>query len=320
MEKLWLKNYQAGISPEIDINTYSSLIDFLNITFEKFPDKPAFHNMGKTITYSELKELSLKFASYLQNKLGLQKGDRVALMMPNILQYPIALFGCIQAGLTVVNINPLYTARELEYQLKDSGATTIVIFENSASILEKVIGKTSIRNVITTQIGDMLGFPKSSIVNFVLKNVKKMVPVWNLPNSVKFKDVLKLGETSKFTKVTATHDDIAFLQYTGGTTGVSKGAILSHSNIIANILQAKEWIKHNIKDGEEIIITALPLYHIFSLTANCMIFSSVGALNILITNPRDIPGFVKELKKWKFTAFTGLNTLFNALLNNPDFK
>lgn len=320
MEKLWLKNYQTGISPEIDINTYSSLIDFLNITFEKFPDKPAFHNMGKTISYSELKESSLKFASYLQNKFGLQKGDRVALMMPNILQYPIALFGCIQAGLAVVNINPLYTARELEYQLKDSGATTIVIFENSANILEKVISKTSIRNVITTQIGDMLGFPKSAIVNFVLKNVKKMVPAWSLPNSVKFKDILKLGEISKFTKVESNHDDIAFLQYTGGTTGVSKGAILSHSNIIANILQAKEWIKHNIKDGEEIIITALPLYHIFSLTANCMIFSSVGALNILITNPRDIPGFVKELKKWKFTAFTGLNTLFNALLNNPDFK
>lgn len=320
MEKVWLKNYQSGVNSEIDINTYSSLADFIRITFEKFPNKPAFHNMGKSITYNELKELSQKFASYLQNNLGLSKGDRVALMMPNILQYPIALFGILQAGMTAVNVNPLYTARELEYQLIDSGAKAIVIFENSANILEKVISKTSVKHVITTQIGDMLGFPKSMIVNFVIKNVKKMVPAWSIPNSISFKNVLSLGDSSKFKKVEVSHDDIAFLQYTGGTTGVSKGAILAHSNIIANILQAKEWIKHNIRDGEEIIITALPLYHIFSLTANCMIFSSVGALNVLITNPRDIPNFVKELKKWKFTAFTGLNTLFNALLNNPDFK
>lgn len=320
MEKVWLKNYQSGVNSEIDINMYSSLADFIRITFEKFPNKPAFHNMGKTITYSELKDLSLKFASYLQNNLGLKKGDRVALMMPNILQYPIALFGILQAGMTVVNVNPLYTARELEHQLKDSGSKAIVIFENSAHILEKVLSKTDIKHVITTQIGDMVGFPKSMIVNFVIKKVKKMVPSWNIPNSISFKNTLSLGDSSKFKKVDVSHDDIAFLQYTGGTTGVSKGAILAHSNIIANILQAKEWIKHNIKDGEEIIITALPLYHIFSLTANCMIFSSVGALNVLVTNPRDIPNFVKELKKWKFTAFTGLNTLFNALLNNPDFK
>lgn len=320
MEKVWLKNYQSGVNSEIDISSYSSLADFIKITFEKFPNKPAFHNMGKTITYNELKELSQKFASYLQNNLGLNKGDRVVLMMPNILQYPIALFGILQAGMTVVNVNPLYTARELEYQLIDSGAKAIVIFENSASILEKVISKTSVKHIITTQIGDMLDFPKSMIVNFVIKNVKKMVPTWSLPNSISFKSALSSGDSNKFKKVDVTHDDIAFLQYTGGTTGVSKGAILTHSNIIANILQAKEWIKFNIKDGEEIIITALPLYHIFSLTANCMVFSSVGALNVLITNPRDIPNFVKELKKWKFTAFTGLNTLFNALLNNPDFK
>lgn len=222
--------------------------------------------------------------------------------------------------MTCVNINPLYTARELEGQLIDSEAKAIVIFANSAHLLEKVIHKTQVQHVIVTEIGDMLSFPKAMLVNFVIKNVKKMVPAWNLPKAIPFKRVLEKGNESLLRKAKLGHDDIAFLQYTGGTTGVSKGAILTHGNIIANVLQAKEWIKYLIKDGEEILITPLPLYHIFSLTANCMIFSSVGALNVLITNPRDIPGFIKELKKWKFSAFTGLNTLFNALLHNPEFK
>ncbi len=320
MEKLWHKSYQAGVPNTIDVNTYTSIVDVLEQGFKSYSDKPAFHNMGKTLTYGDMKVLSQQFASYLQNHLKLQKGDRVALMMPNILQYPVALFGVLQAGLIVVNVNPLYTARELEHQLKDSGAKAIIILANFANTLEQVIDKTPVKHTIVTEIGDMLGFPKSLIVNFLVKHVKKMVPTYNLPNAIPFNDTLKKGSSLPFSKPTITLNDIAFLQYTGGTTGVSKGAVLTHANIVANILQAKAWIRNLITEGKEIIITPLPLYHIFSLTANCFIFSSVGALNVLITNPRDIPGFVKELRKWKFTAFTGVNTLFNGLLNNPDFK
>lgn len=319
MEKVWLKSYESGVAPEINMKTYSSIRDILDQSFSKFANKGAFTNMGKTLTYGDLKEQSLKFASYLQNELGLKKGDRVALMMPNVLQYPIALFGVIQAGMVAVNINPLYTARELEYQLQDSGAKAIIIFANSAHNLERVLIKTPVKHVIVTGIGDMLGFPKAQLVNFVLKYVKKMVPNWHIPEAIYFLDALAKGDAKKVQLPSLGHDDVAFLQYTGGTTGVSKGAVLTHGNIIANVLQAKEWIKNSIKDGQEIMITPLPLYHIFSLTANCLIFSSVGALNVLITNPKDIPGFVKELKKWKFTAITGVNTLFNGLLNNPDF-
>jgi long-chain acyl-CoA synthetase len=241
-------------------------------------------------------------------------------MMPNILQYPIALFGVLRAGLIAVNVNPLYTPRELEHQLKDSGAKAIIIFANSALTLEKILPQTSVKHVLVTQIGDMLNFPKNYIVNFVLKNVKKMVPDYNLPNALDFKTCVQKGDESQLKPVSLTHNDIAFLQYTGGTTGVAKGAILTHGNIVSNMLQAKAWIKNFIADGQEIVITPLPLYHIFSLTANCFVFSGIGALNILITNPRDIPGFVKELKKWKFTAFTGVNTLFNGLLNNEEFR
>ncbi len=320
MEKVWLKNYENGVSPEIDMNTYSSIAEIIEGSFDRYSDKPAFHCMGKTITYGELKTQSEKFAAYLQNDLGLKKGDRVALMMPNVLQYPVALFGILRAGMIAVNINPLYTQRELEGQLLDSGAKAIVIFANSAHCLEKVISKTECKHVIVTGIGDLLGFPKSMIVNFVLKYVKKMVPAWDIPNALTFNEVLMKGDQSKFKRAELNHSDTAFLQYTGGTTGVSKGAILTHGNIVANVLQAKEWITNAIKEGEEIIITPLPLYHIFSLTANCLIFSSVGSLNVLITNPRDIPGFIKELTKWKFTAFTGVNTLFNALINNEEFK
>lgn len=317
---IWHKFYDAGIPREIDMNTYSSIVDVFDQGFKKFSDKPAFANMGKTISYHELDILSAQFASYLQNHLKLKKGDRVALMMPNVLQYPVCLFGALRAGMVIVNVNPLYTARELEHQLKDSGATVIVILANFAKTLQEVKERTPIKHIITTEIGDLLGFPKNYIVNFLVKYVKKMVPEYSLPTATQLMDCLSKGSTVPFSKTTMTHSDIAFLQYTGGTTGVSKGAVLTHGNIVANILQAKAWIKNLIKEGEEIIITPLPLYHIFSLTANCFIFSSVGALNVLITNPRDIPGFVKELKKWKFSAFTGVNTLFNGLLNNEEFR
>lgn len=320
MTKIWHKGYDAGVPHEINANEYSSINDVLEVGFTKFKSHPAFHNMGTTLTYEQIDILSRKFASYLQNDLHLQKGDRVAIMMPNILQYPIALFGILRAGLIAVNVNPLYTARELEHQLKDAGAKAIVIFANSAHTLEKILPSTPVKTVILTEIGDMLKFPKNYIVNFVIKNVKKMVPPFSLPNAVNFKECLAKGDENKFKKVDVKLEDTAFLQYTGGTTGVAKGAILTHKNIVANMVQARAWIKNLITDGKEIIITPLPLYHIFSLTANCFIFNSVGALNVLITNPRDIPGFVKELQKWKFTAITGVNTLFNGLLNNEEFK
>lgn len=320
MENVWVKSYDKGVPAEINMNEYSSISDVLDNVYKKFPNNDSFYNMGKCLTYSQLEKMSHQFGSYLQNNLGLKKGARVALMMPNILQYPVALFGILQAGYVAVNVNPLYTARELEHQLNDSGSETIIIFENSAKVLQEVLHKTKVKNVIVTGIGDLLGFPKSLIVNSVLKYVKKMVPDYNIAGSVKFCAALSRGDASKFQKATLTHADIAFLQYTGGTTGVSKGAVLSHGNIVANMLQAREWIKNTLIEGKEIIITPLPLYHIFSLTANCLIFSSVGAKNILITNPKDIPGFIKELSKWKFTAFTGVNTLFNVLVNNEDFK
>ncbi len=320
MTKIWHKGYDAGVPYEINPNEYSSINDVLEVGFTKFKDLPAFHNMGTTLTYSEIEFLSRKFASYLQNDLQLQKGDRVAIMMPNILQYPIALFGVLRAGLIAVNVNPLYTPRELEHQLKDAGCKAIVIYANSAAVLEKILANTPVKTVILTEIGDMLKFPKNYIVNFVIKNVKKMIPAFNIPNAVDFKECLAKGAADKFKKADVKLDDTAFLQYTGGTTGVAKGAILTHKNIVANMVQARAWIKNLITDGKEIIITPLPLYHIFSLTANCFIFNSVGALNVLITNPRDIPGFVKELQKWKFTAITGVNTLFNGLLNNEEFK
>lgn len=320
MTKIWHRAYDAGVPHEINPEEYSSINDMLEMAFRKFEDNPSFHNMGTTLSYREIELQSRKFASYLQNDLHLQKGDRVALMMPNILQYPVALFGVLRAGLVAVNVNPLYTPRELEHQLKDADAKAIVIFANSAHVLEKVISHTPVKHIMVTQIGDFLKFPKNYIVNFVIKNVKKMIPAFSLPNAQDFKSCVEKGDESKFKKPEVKSSDIAFLQYTGGTTGVAKGAILTHRNIVANMVQARAWIKDFITDGKEIIITPLPLYHIFSLTANCFIFSSIGALNILITNPRDIPGFVKELSKWKFTAFTGVNTLFNGLLNNDEFR
>ncbi len=322
MEKVWLKHYQAGVPANIEdqMENYHSIPQILEESFKQYSQLPAYHCMGKTLTYQEIDRLSLKFASYLQNHLKLKKGDRVALMMPNILQYPVALFGILRAGMVAVNVNPLYTPRELEHQLKDSGTAAIVIFENACHTLEHVLSKTEVKHVLITSIGDMLGFPKSLIVNFVIRKVKKMVPAYNIPSALNFVDELAKGDETKFVKPQLTKEDIAFLQYTGGTTGVAKGAILTHKNIIANITQARAWISPLIQKGQEIIITPLPLYHIFSLTANCFVFGSIGGLNILITNPRDLPGFIKELKKWKFTAFTGVNTLFNGLLNNPEFK
>lgn len=320
MTKIWQKNYDQGVPATIDVNEFRSIAEILDFSIRKFANRPAFHCMGTTMTFAQIDLASRRFASYLQHQLGLKKGDRIALMMPNILQYPIALFGALRAGLVVVNVNPLYTPRELEHQLKDSGASTIVLFANSAHTLQKVLDKTPVKHVILTEIGDLLNFPKNHIVNFVIKKVKKMVPEYDLPGARWFKQCLAEGEVAKFQPASLTHSDIAFLQYTGGTTGVAKGAVLTHENIVANMLQARAWIKNNISDGQEIIITPLPLYHIFSLTANCFVYCSIGALNILITNPRDIPGFIKELRKWKFTAFTGVNTLFNGLMNNPDFR
>ena len=320
MTKIWQKAYDPGVPFDINPSEYSSINEMLEIGFKKFKDLPAFHNMGTTLSYADIELQSRKFASYLQNELHLEKGDRVGLMMPNILQYPVALFGILRAGMVAVNINPLYTPRELEHQLKDAGVKAIVIFANSAHVLEKVVAHTPVKHVIVTEIGDFLKFPKNYIVNFVIKNVKKMVPAFALPGMLDFKSCVQKGDPNRYKKPDVKSEDTAFLQYTGGTTGVAKGAILSHRNIVSNMVQARAWIKDFITDGKEIIITPLPLYHIFSLTANCFVFNSVGALNILITNPRDIPGFVKELSKWKFTAFTGVNTLFNGLLNNDEFN
>lgn len=319
MEKIWLREYPKGVKHEINPDAYPSLVEVFTESCKRFSDKPAFANMDLSITFRALEEKTRYFAAYLQTVVGLQKGARVAIMLPNVLPYPIAMFGALRGGYTVVNVNPLYTARELEYQLKDSGAEAIVILANFAHTLERVLSKTHVKTVIVTQLGDLFPFPKSLLVNFVVRYIKKMVPAWNIPQAVPFLNILAEGKLRTFKPVSVTGADIAFLQYTGGTTGVSKGAMLTHRNMVANIEQAYEWVKPKIKEGNEIIITALPLYHIFALTANCLVFMKCGALNVLITNPRDINGFVKELAKYPFTAITGVNTLFNALLNHPDF-
>jgi len=319
MEQVWLKSYPKGIPAQIDLDEFRSLGDLFEKGVRKFGQRTAYINMGKSITYDELDRLSSRFAGYLQGVLKLPKGARIALMMPNLLQYPVAMFGALRAGYTVVNVNPLYTARELEHQLRDSGAETIVIVENFAHTLEQVLPKLRVPNVIVTSLGEMLGFPKSLIVNLVVRHVKKMVPAWNLGAHVRFSEALAQGGAHPLRPVDVGHDDIAYLQYTGGTTGVAKGAVLTHRNIIANLQQAHAWIGPYVSEKGEIIITALPLYHIFALTANCLTFFKIGAVNVLITNPRDIPGFVKELAKHRFSVITGVNTLFNALLHNPEF-
>ncbi|RVU86487.1 long-chain-fatty-acid--CoA ligase [Leucothrix sargassi] len=320
MEKIWLASYPDNVSAEINVDEYASLNAVFAESVGKFATKPAYENLGKVITYGELDELTRQFASYLSNVLGLKKGDAIAIMMPNLLQYPIALFGALRAGLVVVNTNPLYTDRELEHQLKDSGAKAIVILENFAHTLEKVVNNTDVKHIITTQVADVVNFPKSLLVNSIVKYVKKMVPSFNLPNSVKFNKVLSEGKKLAFTPVILSHDDIAFLQYTGGTTGVAKGAALTHKNMIANLLQAHAWASGDLEDGKEVVVTALPLYHIFALTANALFTMKLGAHALLITNPRDMPGFVKTLKGRKFSYITGVNTLFNGLIHAPGFK
>lgn len=318
VEKIWLKSYQSNVPAEINPDSYSSLIDLYHQGCNRYATKPALANLGHTITYQEWDRLSSQFAAFLQHNLNLKKGDRIAIMLPNTLQYPIALFGAFLAGLTVVNVNPLYTVPELVHQLNDSGAETILVLANFASVLEQALPQTKIKNVIVTQLGDLIPSPKGAIVNFVVKYIKKMVPHWHIPAAIGFKTALKNGKDKTLAPVKLTGDDIAFLQYTGGTTGVAKGAILTHRNMVANLLQAGAWISSICKEGAETVITALPLYHIFSLTANCLTFMKIGALNVLITNPRDLPLFIADLKKYKFTAFTGVNTLFNALLNHPE--
>jgi long-chain acyl-CoA synthetase len=318
-ERPWLAEYPEGVPAQIDVDEFPSVVSVLEKAIDTFRDRPAFANLGKVLTYGDVDRLSKQFAAYLLGELGLKKGDRVAIMMPNCLQYPIAIFGTLRAGLTVVNVNPMYTARELKHQLVDSGASVLVVLDNFGRTVQEVIAETPVKQVVTTGLGDMLGFPKGSIVNFVLRHVKKMVPDYEIPGAVRFRDTLVIGQLKTLPTVEISSQDIAFLQYTGGTTGVSKGAMLTHRNLVANMQQASAWIGTNVKYGEEIIITALPLYHIFALTANGLVFMKFGGLNYMITNPRDMPGFVKELKKVPFTAITGVNTLFNGLLNTPGF-
>ena len=318
MEKVWLQSYPEGVPAEIDPSEFMSIGEVFERSCREFADREAYVCMGKAISYAELERLSAVFAAYLQSVLGLVPGSRVAIMMPNVLQYPVAMFAALRAGYTVVNCNPLYTPRELEHQLNDSGAEVIVVLENFASTLQRVIDRTQVRHVVVTALGDLLSVPKGWLVNFVVRRVKKIVPAFDLPGAVRFNDALNLGRGHALNSVNVVHEDIAFLQYTGGTTGVAKGAMLTHRNVVSNMMQADAWIRP-FAHGPQIVITALPLYHIFALTANCLVFLKLGATNVLITNPRDIPGFVRELAKYRFTIITGVNTLFNALLNHPDF-
>lgn len=321
MEKIWLeKSYPSDVPFEIDADKYPSIVAMFTKYSSQFSDKTAFINMGASITYAELSSQATAFAAYLQKDLGLKKGDKFAIMVPNCLQYPIALFGALLAGLTVVNVNPLYTARELEHQLKDSQTKAMLIIENFAQTLEQVIDNTGVEKVIMTSLGDRLGLVKGTMVNCVVKYVKKMVPPFTLANTTRFNAALSKGQSLSLDTVDLVGDDLAFLQYTGGTTGLSKGAMLTHRNMVANLQQAKSAIKPMLEEGKELIVTALPLYHIFALTANCLTFFTLGGTNLLITNPRDMPNFVKELTKYPFTAITGVNTLFNGLLNTPGFE
>ena len=319
IERPWLARYPAGVPAHIDVDEFSSVVAVLETAIEQYRDRPAFSSFGKVLTYGDIDTLSRQFAAYLLCELKLQKGDRVAIMMPNCLQNPVAIFGTLRAGLTVVNTNPLYTARELRHQLEDSGAKVLVVVDNFGHTAQKAIDGTAVQKVITTGLGDLLSPVKGAVVNFVLRHVKKMVPDYHVSGAVRFRDALRAGGGHEMPQVRIDHQDIAFLQYTGGTTGVAKGAMLSHRNMVANMQQASAWVSANLQPGKEVIITALPLYHIFALTANCLVFMKFGGLNHLITNPRDMPGFIKELKGVRFTAITGVNTLFNGLLNTPGF-
>ena len=323
MDRIWLKSYPPGVPADVTWDEYKSLGDLFEKSVKKFAGKPAYNSsigpLDRTISYAELDRMSRAFAAWLQSK-GLKKGARVAIMMPNCLQYPVALFGTLRAGYTVVNVNPLYTPRELEHQLNDSGAEAIVIVENFAVTLQEVLAKTAVKQVVLTGLGDLLGGLKATIANFLVRKVKKMVPAYDIPGAHRMADVLAAGEGLPLTPFETGHEDIAFLQYTGGTTGVSKGAMLLHRNILANIHQSEAWLIPGLKGKDAVIITALPLYHIFSLTVNCLLMMKTGGCNILITNPRDIPGFVKTLSKHPYNVITGVNTLYNALMNNPGFS
>ncbi len=318
LDKPWLNSYPEGVPAKIDLSVYSSIVDMLEKSCHRYRDKTAFICMGTEITYAQLDQLSRNFAVALQAR-GLKQGDRVALMMPNILQYPVALFGVLRAGMIVVNTNPMYTPRELRHQLVDSGAQAIVVVDNFASVVAEVIDEAPLEHVFTTRVGDMLDFPKSMLVNFVIKYVKKAIAPWNLPGSSSFSSALSEGEKLPLRDVSVGFEDNAFLQYTGGTTGVAKGAMLTHRNLVANMLQSQAWLG-DLKIGRELMVTALPLYHIFALTANCMTFLSLGCANLLIPDPRNMEGFVKEMGRHPFTAITGVNTLFNSLLNTEGFK
>ena len=317
--KPWLSQYPPGIPANIDVTKYKNMVEFVNECIDKFADLPAFENMGKRLTFKQIGKLSDNFGAYLHSR-GLKPGDKIALMMPNLLQFPIALIGCLKAGLVVVNTNPLYTPREMKHQFVDSNVKAIVIADNFAANLQKILGDTSINTIILTSIGEMLGSIKGGLVNFVVKKVKRMVPKYDLPNTVTFSEALKTGKKFKINDFENKSEDVIVHQYTGGTTGVAKGAMLTNANLVANMLQIKAWLGSGIEDGKEIVLTPLPLYHIFAFTVNCMAMMSYGALNVLVTNPRDLPKLVGEFKKNKITIFTGVNTLFNALIHNEEFQ
>ncbi|MGS1010261.1 AMP-binding protein [Achromobacter anxifer] len=318
MERIWQKSYPAGVPAEIEMDGVTTLVSVVRESCERYAGKTSYISMGKSLSYAELDRLTRDFAAWLHAN-GLGRGDRVALMMPNLLQYPVCLFGALRAGCVVVNCNPLYTPHELQHQLADSGARVIVVADNFAATVQKALDGTAIERVVVTSIGELLGPFKGRLVDFVVRRVKRMVPAWSLPNAVQLGDALRAGSSASFDEVQLDQRDLACLQYTGGTTGVAKAAMLTHGNLVANLSQAYAWVRPLVTEGEECIVTALPLYHIFALTANCLTFMKMGASNLLIINPRDIPGLVKEMRKVPFSAFTGVNTLFNALLNNPDF-
>jgi long-chain acyl-CoA synthetase len=319
VDRIWLEHYPAGVPAQIDVDAYASVREVFEECCRAFAKRPAFSCMGRALTFADLDALSSTFGAWLQG-IGCTKGTRVALMMPNVLQYPICIFGTLRAGCTVVNVNPLYTPRELEHQLVDSGAEVIVVVENFAQTLQQVVARTKIRRIVVTSIGELLAI-KGRIVDLLLRRVKRTIPKWSLPGSIRFTDAMRQGRKRSLSRIPIGHDDLAFLQYTGGTTGVAKAAMLVHRNLVANMLQARAWLRPALDENRrEVILTPLPLYHIFSLTANCLVFMSIGGENVMITNPRDIAGFIKEMRRYRFTAMTGVNTLFNALLNHPRFR
>lgn len=318
MDKSWLDHYPAGTPVDIELDPRATLVEMFQGSCARYANRPAFHNWGTTLTYWELEQRSRAFAAWLSAQ-GMHKGERIALMLPNVLQYPVAMFGALRAGLVVVNTNPLYTPRELEHQLRDSGATCIVVLANFAHVVERVLANTNVRTVVTTELGDLLRFPKSIAISWAARHLKRLVPDYHIPGAVAFRQVLEAGARLTFHPPSIAAHDLAFLQYTGGTTGIAKGAMLTHHNLMANLEQVSTLWHSFIRDGEEVVITPLPLYHVFCLTCNCLTFFKHGGLNVLITNPRDIPAFVAELGRWPFTIISGVNTLYKALLEHPRF-